>query len=168
MVLYLVIQLLRNLTRNLQLPLMRIDLSGVLQSIRPKYQQRHPAAESNVEPARRTKPFHETDVHLPSLFFLYWRGCNEEPYSSSDHSGRARGQFETLAELAYCALDEGQSVHFFGAPYDSVSKRGRLKNGTCYFLWPCMRNAQEDDSLVGPSTFGRCAILGRHALVRWI
>jgi hypothetical protein len=39
----------------------------------------------------------------------------------------SRGQFETLTELAYCALDEGQGVHFFGVSYDSVSKTRALE-----------------------------------------
>jgi hypothetical protein len=61
------------------------------------------------------KPSYEIGVQLPLLSSL-WLQCNDEPYRSSDHSRQTTAipEGSRRLQLAYCALDKGQGVHFFG------------------------------------------------------
>ena len=65
------------------------------------------ATKSKIALARRTKPFLEMDAQLLSMAADVMMSRIARATTHVGHR-RPRGQFETLAELAYCALDEEQ------------------------------------------------------------
>lgn len=94
--------------------LTRIDISGVVQSIRPKYQQRHPSyrAQSRTHTPHATlreSSMRWTRNYHSSFLSVVVDATTNLMARTTSHVGHRhpQSQFETLAELAYCAVDEG-------------------------------------------------------------